>query len=493
MHHDILIYSDTSLTAQFRHNNNNYEQDQHQHPLRSCRPCNTDVERLRTSPSLGICLRDWDSTLGSRQQDVLEMPAIESIRASTRWATRVIPVLLTAAGGYATYVVVAPDYLIHTRSEDGTAIAILVLYFLFLLLMIATYLKTITAVNFDTGVVPLGPLAIERRKNQSKTRRSSSAQQDLEGLPYLGPDPNPDSPGLELFYTKDVFVCESDGRPKWCSECCNWKPDRAHHSSEIGRCVYRMDHYCPWVGGMVAETSFKFFIQFTMYTAAYCAIVLGATASSLRKQINEGKPLDPYLLAAMVLAAFFGLFTFLMTVTSMRYIFLNMTNIDNLNYRSKVYQLAVRVPNGTQSTDKFATITYPLPKPGQEINRSVNGGAVAGVSEGHHSGAQSEDNNATNRDRLASRTFAILKTEPGENPWDIGSWRNWQSVMGSNPFDWFLPIRKSPCVNHEDPQSYYPMGPVLSDVCKRYGIPNVVTTNEQGNGVEMEDIGNRHR
>ncbi len=47
-------------------------------------------------------------------------------------------------------------------------------------------------------------------------------------------------------YTKDVFVCEGDGRPKWCSECENWKPERSHHSRDVGRCVRKFDHFCPW-------------------------------------------------------------------------------------------------------------------------------------------------------------------------------------------------------------------------------------------------------
>jgi palmitoyltransferase len=49
-----------------------------------------------------------------------------------------------------------------------------------------------------------------------------------------------------LFYTKDVFTSELDGRPRWCSQCLNWKPDRAHHCSSSGRCILKMDHFCPW-------------------------------------------------------------------------------------------------------------------------------------------------------------------------------------------------------------------------------------------------------
>ncbi|KAI1080519.1 zf-DHHC-domain-containing protein [Whalleya microplaca] len=418
------------------------------------------------------------------------MPTIESTRAATRWITRSIPVLLAAAVGFATYVVVArvcSSYLINTRVEIGSAIAILILYFLLLLLMVAAYLRTITTVLFDPGVVPLGPLAVERRKVESNKRKEGRRREDIESRPYNAtPDPDPDSPGLEKFYTKDVFVCENDGRPKWCSECCNWKADRVHHSTEINRCVYRMDHYCPWVGGMIGENSFKFFVQFTAYTACYCTVVLGATASSLRKQIGEGLPLDPYLLAGIVLASFFGLFTFLMTVTSVRYIFLNMTNVDMLGYRSKVYQLAVQVPRGTQSTDKFTVVTYPLPKPGEAMIGRFNGTAMAGTSEISSIGVRSTISRSMTRDNLATRTFAILRTEPGENPWDIGLGRNWQSVMGSNAFDWFLPFRKSPCVNHESHESFYPMDRVLENVRARYGLPSLTNDNA---ALEMRELG----
>ncbi|KAI8627017.1 palmitoyltransferase PFA5 [Xylariaceae sp. FL1651] len=402
------------------------------------------------------------------------MPAIESTRTATRWITRIVPVLLAAAVGYATYVVparVCSSYLIHSLHENGAAIAILVLYFVLLILMIATYARTLFHANFDAGVVPLGPRAVNRRstKTEKRTRQPYEAD-DIEGRAYdAGPDTDPDSPGLEDFYSRDVFMCEPDGRPRWCSECCNWKQDRVHHSSEIDRCVYRMDHYCPWVGGMIGENSFKFFVQFTTYAALYCALVLGATAYALRRRIEQGAPLDPYFLALIVIAAFFGLFSFLMTVTSMRYIILNMTNVDALGLDRKVYQLAVRVPRGTRS-DRFGVIVYPQLKSKPILGESkseVNGQRINGrTAEG-----QVNALSPTTRDDLASRTFAILKTDPGENLWDLGPWRNWQMVMGTTPLDWLLPIRKSPCTNHESHESFYSMGHILDKVRSRYGIP----------------------
>ncbi|KAK8023615.1 hypothetical protein PG993_011681 [Apiospora rasikravindrae] len=394
----------------------------------------------------------------------------ESTKAASRWVTRIIPVILAVAVGYATYVTVARvcvDYLIHDQQQHGNAVAVLVLYFLFMFLMVATYLRTIVTINTDPGLVPLGPLAVSRRSNDGSDK--SHRGDDLEGQPYfVQPDSNPDSPGLEQFYTKDVFICETDGRPKWCSECCNWKPDRAHHSSELNRCVLRMDHYCPWAGGMVGEnypTAFKFFVQFTTYTACYCGIVLGAAGSTLKKKMNSGNGVDGFLVGALGLGGFFGLFTFMMTITSLRYVLLNMTNVDLLGSRTKVYQLAVRIPRGSEGTDSYHVINYPLARPGSSYstNQHNNGnGTVARVN--------SPSMGREARDSLAHRTFAILRTEAGENPWDLGCWENWKEVMGTNIIDWLFPIRRSPCVKHDLNESFYRMGQIVDEVRARHGI-----------------------
>jgi palmitoyltransferase len=141
------------------------------------------------------------------------------------------------------------EELLWRRKESATAIAVLVLHFVFWTLLIATYLRTLIVINTDPGVVPRTPEVEEFKERQKRSQRDPEAQ-----YYSLGPDMNPDSPGLESFYSKDLFVCFNDGRPIWCTACGNWKPDRAHHSSEMDRCVRKMDHYCPWVGGMVSET-----------------------------------------------------------------------------------------------------------------------------------------------------------------------------------------------------------------------------------------------
>lgn len=176
------------------------------------------------------------------------------------WTARLIPLVLAGVVGYATYVLVAllcgksillkilsdctdlylVNYLLVKHNDKAAAIPILVIYFLLFIFMTASFARLLHITIWHPPYVPLGTVSnrntLEKEKNRQDERASA------EAISFQ----DPDSPGLEKFYTKDVFICEMDGKPKWCSQCSNWKPDRAHHCSSSGRCVLKMDHFCPW-------------------------------------------------------------------------------------------------------------------------------------------------------------------------------------------------------------------------------------------------------
>lgn len=172
--------------------------------------------------------------------------------------------------------------------------------------MAASFLRLVYITTFDPPYIPLGSSALPARRDRISNKengRSRNKQTDIAMGEYelgdiSGGQHDPDSPGLELFYTKDVFVCEMDGRPGWCSPCANWKPDRAHHCSSSGRCIAKMDHFCPWVGGPVGENNFKFFIQFNGYAALYCIHILVVMAFYIHQQMTtEVRPSSPLTFA----------------------------------------------------------------------------------------------------------------------------------------------------------------------------------------------------
>lgn len=255
------------------------------------------------------------------------------------WTARIIPIILAGVVGYATYVLVAllsglflscdcvsrltrsiVNYLLVKYNDQAAAISILVIYFLLFLLMTISFLRLIHITIWDPPYLPLGQAASqhthfikskENSRNRGNTEGVANGEYDAgygsRGTSSEAPSPqnDPDSPGLELFYSKDVFTCEMDGKPRWCSQCSNWKPDRAHHCGSSGRCILKMDHFCPWysdqflrsithqltselrVGGPIGENNFKFFLQFTCYTALYCLHLLVVMAVYVHRQVVD--------------------------------------------------------------------------------------------------------------------------------------------------------------------------------------------------------------
>lgn len=223
--------------------------------------------------------------------------------------------------------------------------------------------------------------------------------------------------------------------------------------------------------------AFNFFIQFTAWCLCYCIVTLSVSVYCLIKQREGSGSVDGVTIAAVVLSAVFGFFAFGMTATSGGYLLQNKTNIDMLR-KDQVHQLAVRVPRGTRSTAEYVTITYPLSHPGgwptPDVRVNVD--------------SQTSSDSAESRDQQATRTFAVLRTEPGENPWDLGYYGNFKAVMGNTIWEWLLPIKHSPCCNHDSMDSDYKLGRVVEEMAKRVNLPRKRRKSEHSQ-VEMTETG----
>ena len=136
-----------------------------------------------------------------------------------------------------------------------------------------------------------------------------------------------------------------------------------------------------------------------------------------------------------------------MTGSSLQFALLNSTTIENLSRKNVVWTLAVHMPKPPEVSSGFRTISY--------------------------SNAQNLSDHLTDLEQRPSdgiRTFAILHTKPGENPFDLGQYGNFKAVMGDRWYDWFLPLRYSPCCNHDHEDSHFAMGPVVQRMRKEAGI-----------------------
>jgi palmitoyltransferase len=372
----------------------------------------------------------------------------------------------------------------------GAAIAILVIYYLLLLPVLISYARLIQTIVTNPGYVPRGVQWHNKEPHQShrerhghgrqrnhksseEKRRASSTWPASEYSPRSSDQSNvaltdKGQPRVEDFWLKDVFICNYDGRPAFCSTCLNFKPDRAHHCSEVDRCVRKMDHFCPWVGGIVSETSIKFFLQFCFYAALFCTHGLVFMAYFYAERHHKTGFLDVHWILTLAFAAMFLLFSAGIFASTFQLAVINSTTVENLSRKTKIWYLAVYMPRpeevmrrrGNSGGTPLRTIRYPRPPEEQQVLLQQSGNLPAQASTtASHSPVD-----------LPVRTFAILETPAGFNPWDCGPLQNIKEVMGNHLIDWFLPLRHSPCAKHSSDTSMFRLGPQVEGLKEDAGL-----------------------
>jgi palmitoyltransferase len=217
-----------------------------------------------------------------------------------------------------------------------------------------------------------------------------------------------------------------------------------------------------------------------VYSTAWCALWVAIGGYCLHEQIADGQGLDGRTLALIVLGGFFSIFAIGMASTSLQFLMQNRTTIDMFK-KNHSQCIAVYIPANTPLSTEYETITYPLSIPPIQQN---------GHPRAQEDQATQQPQSAGDRDSRATRTFAILRSEPTENLFGLGAWGNFRSVMGHNIFEWLLPIRHSPCCNHDSMKGDYEFGEDLENMKRRYGIPGVEP--KQNSDIELQEQGHGH-
>ncbi|KAJ7439227.1 DHHC palmitoyltransferase-domain-containing protein [Mycena latifolia] len=123
---------------------------------------------------------------------------------------------------------------------------------------------------------------------------------------------------------------------RWCRKCWGPKPERTHHCSICGRCVLKMDHHCPWLGGKcIGHRTYPAFLHFILcitllaiYIAVVCVFALWHAFGD-PPAMNELMPLHALFLTfyavvfTLVMGSFYGYHLYL--------VFINQTTIENLS------------------------------------------------------------------------------------------------------------------------------------------------------------------
>jgi len=403
--------------------------------------------------------------------------------------SRIIPVFLFLVAAYVSYVITGPlaiQYLLNPPNDRiprrvTAGLAIPIAYLAILIPVAVSWLRLMTVVLKSPGYIPLGP------------KRT-------------GEEPEP-APGIDEISRRDVFACDANGLPIWCTHCNVWKPDRVHHNQDVGRCTMKMDHFCPWVGGVVGERSFKFFVQFNFYSfllSGYAMSVLAYYVSEPGR--GRGTTLQVQWYIALGLSGFFCLFTWGMAFNGVWMILRNVTSVENINPDTRTMLVAVLLPPKLQGRELNGPPAPPQPAYIASDNSPTRSGdsqrpLTSDIDDPSHSSYFTSSNSRrhrrqspvlpyqsqiwrgtvtyplyfpTDRPPLPApefRTFAILETLPGMNIWDLGSsFENFCAVFGHRLHDWILPLKHSPCCDHSSLISQYPLGPDFEELLIEAGL-----------------------
>ncbi|KAH9166120.1 DHHC palmitoyltransferase-domain-containing protein [Lactarius sanguifluus] len=134
---------------------------------------------------------------------------------------------------------------------------------------------------------------------------------------------------------------------KWCRICWRPKPERAHHCSQCGRCVLKMDHHCPWMGakciGLRTYPSFLHFLASITLLAIYVAVIcIRGLSFAFRHPLAIVRRNYP---VHMLLLSFAGCaFTLIMGSFFGYHVYLVLTNQTTLEHISPFYILRYLPP-----------------------------------------------------------------------------------------------------------------------------------------------------
>jgi len=190
----------------------------------------------------------------------------------------------------------------------------------FLVHLLVTY--TLTFLAFSSLMVCVtcdpGPVSLEKVVEEDS---EDSGRDDFELREALmaGPDDDDLSP------------------VKWCRKCWAPKPERTHHCTLCGRCVLKMDHHCPWLGGKCVGhrtyPAFFHFISCITLLSIYIGIVSGHafwwSLNNPNSVLDNATPIHELFLTAVGFV--FGLVIGSFTIYHIYLITTNQTTLESLS------------------------------------------------------------------------------------------------------------------------------------------------------------------
>lgn len=227
----------------------------------------------------------------------------------------VVPLILFGLLCYATWVYchkLCYDEIYKRFGHKSIAIGLMCPEIIFVIVIFVTWVQMLI---LGPGVQPkVPPFRIVADKDNNGSGTSVDEKDQLSILP------------------PDIYQCDPQGYPIWCSMCQSLKMERTHHSATLGYCVPRFDHYCVWIGTVVGRKNYRLFIQFSMYFFFFFVIVLIPVCKYLKDIIHHNRhtspPVNPNILVLLILCAIGFLMVTPLFLSHIYYMAVNVSSIE---------------------------------------------------------------------------------------------------------------------------------------------------------------------
>jgi len=137
----------------------------------------------------------------------------------------------------------------------------------------------------------------------------------------------------------------------FCKPCKRARPTRAHHCSQCGNCVLRMDHHCPWVGNCIGWRNHKYFLLFCWWTCLACVTsLLTMKNPTVVEAVGIGDAKTPLTLAVIVviLCVIFAIVTACIFGLGAIMVMRNLTMVEDVFTGDNPFKLQSYTENVTQ-------------------------------------------------------------------------------------------------------------------------------------------------
>ncbi|CUM46179.1 Palmitoyltransferase PFA5 [Debaryomyces fabryi] len=206
----------------------------------------------------------------------------------------------------------------------------------------------------------------------------------------------------DLTPVPDYFFCDESGYPYWCSQCQSIKLPRTLHLKDKNFCVLKFDHYCVWVGTVIGQKNYKYFLKFVIWFLMFFIVALIYLLRYTKLNYYRGtQDIDHNYIVLYILSGFWILILLALLIVHLHYVVYNMTTVDDININKLKRYLRWKAHNDkTKKKDVRGT-------PGEETGiRYIN--------------------------VRYNNTRVIVQYTVRDTPFTFGFKRNWQNLWLNN-------------------------------------------------------------